>query len=213
MARSKISFSLKIFNLARNLEFFDLWALWERYGCILRSAANKLGEISLKDGSSRSLHRIGNPLPKTIVSSRGSAERIWVDFFYFGLANFRKIVLKFLSEFLWRIFPLIFQSCLSRVSNSRPKLSAFLSNFRFFNPLGPFLLRQSSASGGDHHCGKHSGGRQSPNCKVSSKIPPSPDAERRDGVKAKPPHFRLIAANGRPMHSQWQDFATSLLSQ
>ena len=28
MARSKISFSLEIFNLARNLEFFDLWALW-----------------------------------------------------------------------------------------------------------------------------------------------------------------------------------------
>ena len=28
VARSKISFLLEIFNLARNLEFFDLWALW-----------------------------------------------------------------------------------------------------------------------------------------------------------------------------------------
>ena len=28
VARSKISISLKIFNLARNLDFFDLWALW-----------------------------------------------------------------------------------------------------------------------------------------------------------------------------------------
>ena len=28
MARSKISFSIEIFNLDRNLEFFDLWALW-----------------------------------------------------------------------------------------------------------------------------------------------------------------------------------------
>ena len=28
MARSKISLSLEIFNLARNLDFFDLWVLW-----------------------------------------------------------------------------------------------------------------------------------------------------------------------------------------
>ena len=32
VARSKISFSIEIFNLDRNLEFFDLWALWA--GCV-----------------------------------------------------------------------------------------------------------------------------------------------------------------------------------
>ena len=38
VARSKISFSIEIFNLDRNLEFFDLWALWERlFRCLLFS--------------------------------------------------------------------------------------------------------------------------------------------------------------------------------
>ena len=31
VARSKMSFSLEIFKLARNLDSFDLWALWEFY--------------------------------------------------------------------------------------------------------------------------------------------------------------------------------------
>ena len=41
---------------------------------------------------------------------------------------------------------------------------------------------------------------QNPTFQVSWEILPSPGTERRDGVKAKPPRFRLLAANGRPKH-------------
>ena len=72
--------------------------------------------------------------------------------FYFGPANCRKIAGEFLSEFRWRILianfsALFFQGFRSpqkiHAQNSRPELSAFLSNFTFLNPKfihGDFLL-------------------------------------------------------------------------
>ena len=54
--------------------------------------------------------------------SRGSAEQIWVEFVFFGLAILRKIVGEFLSEFLERFFfPRAFQFYFSRVSAPPPK--------------------------------------------------------------------------------------------
>ena len=42
---------------------------------------------------------------------------------------------------------------------------------------------------------------------------PFPNTKKSDDVKAKPHHFRLVAANGQPMHAPGQHFATSLLSR
>ena len=74
----------------------------------------------------------------------------WI--FSFGPANFGKIAREFLSEFWWRILianfsALFFQAFRPpqkvHAQNSRPELSAFLSNFTFLNPNvlhGDFLL-------------------------------------------------------------------------
>ena len=77
--------------------------------------------------------------------------------FYFGLADVRKIARTLLSEFTGNFFAK-FQPCFSRASgppkinpkihpkNSRPELSASLSNFTFLNPK---CSRRFSASGED----------------------------------------------------------------
>ena len=71
--------------------------------------------------------------------------------FYLGPANFREIAGEFLSEFWWRIlsgfFGLVFPGFQAtqkiHAQNSRPELSAFLSNFTFLNPkfMAIFCLR------------------------------------------------------------------------
>ena len=40
--------------------------------------------------------------------SRGSAERIWGELFFWGLAKFQKIAIKFLSEFVSEFFSRFF---------------------------------------------------------------------------------------------------------
>ena len=83
---------------------------------------------------------------------RRYAERIWGEFFYFGPANFRKSgrrisqrisIENFDCEFFGLVFPGFQATQKIHAQNSRPELSAFLSNFTFLNPKfihGDFLL-------------------------------------------------------------------------
>ena len=85
-----------------------------------------------------------------LVPTSCRADLAWI--FYFGPANFRKIAGEFLSEFWWRILIAKFSALFFQgfrptrkihAQNSRPELSAFLSNFTFSNPKfihGDFLL-------------------------------------------------------------------------
>ena len=86
--------------------------------------------------------------------------RFGVEFFCLGLADFRRIACKFLSEFFGKFFCNFFDLVSPGVPppNSRTILSAFLSNFRFLNPkcFTPiFCLRGRSTDVGNsffHHC-------------------------------------------------------------
>ena len=93
------------------------------------------------------------------------AERIWDEFFYFGPANFRKIAGEIRSEFWSRVsianhLALFFQVTQKiHAQNSRPELSAFLSNFTFLNPTFihvDFLRGDQNVfwSGGIEVCGQ-----------------------------------------------------------
>ena len=87
------------------------------------------------------------------VPARGSAERIWGDFFNLAQRILRKLSANFSASFDGGFYPRIFWPCFSGPSgppqNSRPNLSAFLSNFTFSNPI--IFKRQFSAYGGDQH--------------------------------------------------------------
>ena len=84
--------------------------------------------------------------------SRRYAERIWGEFFILVRRILGKLLAQILSEFWWQILianfsALFFQGFRSpkkiHAQNSRPELSAFLSNFTFLNPKfihGDFLL-------------------------------------------------------------------------
>ena len=63
VARSKISFSLEISNLARNLDFFDLWALWDLCG---------VSETPLKKTTP---HKIGGSRVQRLGFRRGFQSR------------------------------------------------------------------------------------------------------------------------------------------
>ena len=76
-----------------------------------------------------------------LVPTLCRADLGWI--FYFGPAKFRKIAGEFLSEFWWWILIANFSALFFRgfrppkkihAQNSRPELSAFLSNFTFSNP-------------------------------------------------------------------------------
>ena len=72
------------------------------------------------------------------------SEFVVMFFFFFCLANFRKIVGEFLSEFWW----LFFRPCFSRISGpqkkSRPKLSAFFPISLFFLKFSDSVKRHLS---------------------------------------------------------------------
>ena len=76
-----------------------------------------------------------------IFGARGSAERIWGEFFILVRCVSGKLPANVSANFDGESFPQMFRSCFSRISSppppkktSCPELSAFLSNFTFSSP-------------------------------------------------------------------------------